>query len=153
MIKNKCLASNAKIYLASGAISGFEVLMTARLMGLTSASLTNTKGARALAKTSLYDPKMEKEDMAAFKGSAYEAIKNLPTGINVGVATALATRGVHNTSITIQTKPDFIGDSQCIDIECGDEIKAHLDVYSKSSDIAGYSVVALLKNLNSPIVF
>lgn len=153
MIKNKCLASNAKIYLASGAISGFEVLMTARLMGLTSASLTNTKGARALAKTSLYDPKMEKEDMTAFKGSAYEAIKNLPTGINVGVATALATRGVHNTSITIQTKPDFIGDSQCIDIECGDEIKAHLDVYSKSSDIAGYSVVALLKNLNSPIVF
>lgn len=61
MIKNKCLASNAKIYLASGAISGFEVLMTARLMGLTSASLTNTKGARALAKTSLYDPKMEKK--------------------------------------------------------------------------------------------
>lgn len=34
--------------------------MTARLMGLTSASLTNTKGARALAKTSLYDPKWKR---------------------------------------------------------------------------------------------
>lgn len=50
-------------------------------------------------------------------------------------------------------KKDFIGDSQCIDIECKDEIKAHLDVYSKTSAIAGYSVVALLQNLISPIVF
>ena len=153
MIKKKCLEANAKIYLASGAISGFEVLRTARLMGLSASSLTNTKGPKALAKTTLYDPKMEAEDMLAFEGSAYEAIKSLPTGINVGVATALATRGVHNTKIKIQTKPGFIGDSQCIDIECNDELKAHLDVYSKTSDIAGYSVVALLQNLNSPIVF
>ena len=92
-------------------------------------------------------------DEVAFSGSAYDAIQNLPTGINVGVATALATMGVHDTSILIQSKPDFIGDSQCIDIECGDEIKAHLDVYSRTSDIAGYSVVALLQNLVSPIVF
>lgn len=75
MIKNKCIASNAKIYLASGAISGFEVLMTARLMGLTSASLTNTKGARALAKTSLYDPKMEKEDMTALRAVHMRRLK------------------------------------------------------------------------------
>ncbi len=74
-------------------------------------------------------------------------------GINVGVATALATMGVYDTNILIKSEPSFIGDSQCIDIECGDEIKAHLDIYSKISDIAGYSVVALLQNLESPIVF
>lgn len=152
-IKELCIKNNVKIHLPSGAISGFEVLRTARIMGLTKASLTNTKGSRALAKTTLYNEKMQAEEQIAFNGSAYEAIKNLPTGINVGVATALATRGVHNTNILIKTKPDFVGDSQCIDIECGDEIKAHLDVYSKTSDIAGYSVVALLQNLNSPIVF
>jgi len=61
--------------------------------------------------------------------------------------------GVYNTGVKILSKPGFIGDSQCIDIECGDEIKAHLDVYSKTSDIAGYSVVALLQNLVNPIVF
>ncbi len=152
-IKELCVKNNVKIHLASGAISGFEVLRTARIMGLTKASLTNTKGPKALSKTDLYNEEMLEEDKIAFSGSAYEAIKNLPTGINVGVATALATRGVHDTNILIKTKPDFVGDSQCIDIECGSEIKAHLDVYSKTSDIAGYSVVALLQNLNSPIVF
>lgn len=145
--------NNAKVHLASGAICGFQVLQTAKLMNLTKSKLTNTKGPRALSRSILYKENMEYEDEIAFNGSAYEAIQNLPTGINVGVATALATMGVHDTEILIQSKPGFIGDSQCVDIECGDEIKAHLDVYSKTSDIAGYSVVALLKNLNSSIVF
>lgn len=145
--------NNVKIHLASGAICGFQVLQTAKLMNLTKSKLTNTKGPKALSRSSLYKENMEYEEEVAFNGSAYEAILNLPTGINVGVATALATMGVHDTEILIQSKPGFIGDSQCIDIECGDEIIAHLDVYSRTSDIAGYSVVALLKNLNSSIVF
>ena len=145
--------NNVKIHLASGAISGFEVLQTTKLMGLTKASLTNTKGVSPLRNTSLYNKDMENNEFEAFNGSAKEAINNLPTGINVGVATALATMGVNDTNIIIKTKPDFCGDSQCIDIECGEEIRAHLDVYSKTSDIAGYSVVALLRNLNSSIVF
>ena len=152
-IKSIALENNVKIHLASGAICGFQVLRTATLMDMTSASLTNTKGPRALRRNILYKPEMEVENTVAFDGSAYKAIQNLPTGINVGVATALATMGVHDTRILIQTEPGFIGDSQCIDIECGDEIKAHLDVYSRTSDIAGYSVVALLQNLVSPIVF
>lgn len=152
-IKELCIKNNVRIHLASGAIAGFQVLQTAGLMGITKSQLTNTKGPAALKKTSLYKEEMEKCDTKAFYGSAYDAILNLPTGINVGVATALATSGVNDTKILIQTKPDFIGDSQCIDIECNDEIKAHLDVYSKTSDIAGYSVVALLRNLISPIVF
>lgn len=152
-IKDLCVKNNTKIHLASGAISGFEVLRTARIMGLTKAGLTNTKGPRALSRSILYKPEMIDSEVVAFSGSAYEAIQNLPTGINVGVATALATMGVHDTTILIQSKPGFVGDSQCIDIECGDEIKAHLDVYSRTSDIAGYSVVALLQNLISPIVF
>lgn len=152
-IKDLCVKNNTKIHLASGAISGFEVLRTARIMGLTKAGLTNTKGPRALSRSILYKPEMIDSEVVAFSGSAYEAIQNLPTGINVGVATALATMGVHDTTILIQSKPGFVGDSQCIVIECGDEIKAHLDVYSRTSDIAGYSVVALLQNLISPIVF
>lgn len=152
-MKELAKENNVKIHLASGAIAGFQVLRTANIMGLTKASLTNTKGPKALRKSTLYNEAMENDDYIAFNGSAYEAIKNLPTGINVGVATALATMGVHKTDILIQTKPSFVGDSQCIDIEVDDEIRAHLDVYSKTSDIAGYSVVALLQNLESSIVF
>lgn len=152
-IKDLCIKNNVRVHLASGAISGFEVLKTAQIIGLTKASLTNTKGPNALKKTNLYNDNMLVNEEVAFLGSAKEAIDNLPTGINVGVATALATMGVDDTIIKIQTKPGFIGDSQCIDFECGDEIKGHLDIYSKTSDIAGYSVVALLNNLLSPIVF
>lgn len=152
-IKKLLIKHGVKIHLASGAIAGFQVLRTANIMGLTKSSLTNTKGARALKNSLLYNPKMDVEEVVAFNGSAFDAISNLPTGINVGVATALATMGVHDTKILIKSLPDYIGDSQCIDIEVGDEIKAHLDVYSKTSDIAGYSVVALLQNLVSPIVF
>ena len=152
-VKACALKNNAKVHLASGAIAGFQVLRTAHLMGLTKAGLTNTKGPRGLCRSILYKPEMETKEVVAFEGTAFEAIQKLPTGINVGVATALATMGVHDTTIKITSKPDFIGDSQCIDIECGDEIKAHLDVYSKTSVIAGYSVVALLQNLVSPIVF
>ena len=152
-IKKICIKHNVKIHLASGAICGFQVLRTAGLMNMTKASLTNTKGPKALKKTTLYQENFETEEATVFDGTAYDAILNLPTGINVGVATALATMGVYNTGVKILSKPGFIGDSQCIDIECGDEIKAHLDVYSKTSDIAGYSVVALLQNLVNPIVF
>ena len=152
-IKQVCLKNNVKIHLASGAICGFQVLKTAQIMGLTKAGLTNTKGPRALSRSVLYKPEMEDSKTVAFSGTAYEAIQNLPTGINVGVATALATMGVHDTSILIKSEQGYVGDSQCIDIECGDEIKVHLDVYSRTSDIAGYSAVALLQNLLSPIVF
>ena len=152
-IKKICIKHNVKIHLASGAIYGLQVLRTAGLMNMTKASLTNTKGPKALKKTTLYQENFETEEATVFDGTAYDAILNLPTGINVGVATALATMGVYNTGVKILSKPGFIGDSQCIDIECGDEIKAHLDVYSKTSDIAGYSVVALLQNLVNPIVF
>lgn len=152
-VNDAAFKNGVKVHIASGAICGFDVLQTAKLMGLTKAQLTNTKSCYAIKNTPLFHEEMEKGLATAFEGSAYDAIKNLPTGINVGVATALSTMGVHKTKILIQADPSFIGDSQCIDIECGDEIKCHLDVYSKTSDIAGYSVVALLRNLNSSIVF
>ena len=44
------------------------------------------------------------------------------------------------------------GDDHKITAE-GDGLKATVDVYSRVSDIAGWSVVALLQNLVSPIMF
>jgi aspartate dehydrogenase len=35
----------------------------------------------------------------------------------------------------------------------GEEVHAIVDIYSRTSAIAGWSVVALLRNLVSPIVF
>ncbi len=48
--------------------------------------------------------------------------------------------------------PNWVGDDHKITAEI-DGVKAVVDIYSRSSSIAGWSVVALLRNLASPICF
>ena len=48
--------------------------------------------------------------------------------------------------------PGMIGDDHKITAEI-DGVKAVVDIYSSTSAIAGWSVVAVLRNLVSPIVF
>ena len=67
-------------------------------------------------------------------------------------ATALATAGPDNTRVTIRSVAGFKGDDHRIEVK-GEEVHATVDIYSRTSAIAGWSVVALLRNLVSPIVF
>ena len=85
-------------------------------------------------------------------GSAGDAIALFPTKVNVAVATALCTAGAEKTRVTIRSVPGFKGDDHRIEVT-GDEVHAIVDIYSRTSAIAGWSVVALLRNLVSPIVF
>ena len=94
----------------------------------------------------------DSETSQVFAGSAKEAIALFPTKVNVAVATALATAGADKTRVTVRSVPGFKGDDHRIEV-IGDEVRAVVDVYSKTSAIAGWSVVALLRNLVSPIVF
>ena len=48
--------------------------------------------------------------------------------------------------------PGFVGDDHCITVET-DGLKAVVDIYSATSDIAAWSVVALMRNLASPMMF
>ena len=52
----------------------------------------------------------------------------------------------------IQVVPGFAGDEYTIKIE-GDEVRAELDIYSRTSAIAAWSVVEVLQNAVAPIVF
>ena len=94
----------------------------------------------------------DSEKTEVFSGSAKEAIALFPTKVNVAVATSLATTGPENTGVTIRSVPGFKGDDHRIEV-IGEEVHAIVDIYSKTSAIAGWSVVALLRNLVSPIVF
>ena len=94
---------------------------------------------------------MESEK-TVFEGTTKEAIALLPTKVNVAVASALATAGPGSTGATITSVPGFIGDDHMITAETAG-LKATVDIYSATSDIAAWSVVALMRNLNSPIVF
>ncbi|NDV60675.1 aspartate dehydrogenase domain-containing protein [Bacteroides sp. 519] len=144
--------NGTRIYIASGATGGFDVLRTATLMGNAKARFFNEKGADRLRRSPVYDPVMETEKHIVFSGTAREAIGVFPTGLNVSVAASLASVGPEEMQVTMQSTPGFIGDTQRVEI-ANDQVRAVVDVYSATPEIAGWSVVSTLINIVSPIVF
>lgn len=155
-LRNKVVASAAanrtRVYVASGATGGFEVLQTISLMGEAQAQFFNEKGPEALRGTSVYDDGLLKEGRTVYSGTAEEAIKLFPTRVNVTVAASLASVGPERMEVKMVSTPGFKGDTQRVEIS-NDQVRAVVDVYSSSSDIAGWSVVRTLRNIVSPIVF
>lgn len=144
--------NGSRVYIASGATGGFDVLRTATLMGNASARFFNEKGVRALRHSPYYDQRMETAPYTVFSGTAREAINKFPTGLNVSVAASLASVGPEEMHVTMQTTPGFTGDTQRVEIK-NDQVHAVVDVYSATAEIAGWSIVSTLRNIVSPIVF
>lgn len=151
-IKETALANNTRVHLVPGAIGGFDVLRTVALMGTASATFATEKGPNSLKNTEVYDAGLQKEKRTVLKGNAIEAIALFPTKVNVAVAAALATIGPEKIDVSITSVPDFVGDRHRTEIK-SDQVDAVIDVYSKTSDIAGWSVVNTLRNITSPIAF
>ena len=141
-----------RIYLASGATGGFDVLRTAALMGGATAQFFNEKGPNALKGTPVYDESLQSEQRVVFRGSAREAIAQFPTRVNVTVAASRASVGPAAMQVTMQSSPYFRGDTQRVEIR-NPQVRAVVDVYSATPEIAAWSVVAVLQNIVSPIVF
>ena len=89
---------------------------------------------------------------SVFHGTTKEGIALLPTKVNVAIATALASAGPEQTTMNISAVPGFKGDKYKIEIQ-GEEVSAELNIYSRTSAIAAWSVVRVLQNAVSPIVF
>jgi aspartate dehydrogenase len=144
----------AKVHLASGAIGGFDVLRTLSLMDQAKVTFETHKGPASLQNTPLFTERLmsDAQETKVFSGSAAEAIGLLPTKVNVAVAASLATVGPEAEHVEITSVPGFVGDDHRITAEIPG-VKAVVDIYSSTSAIAGWSVVALLRNLTSPIVF
>lgn len=147
-------AHNTRVHIASGAVGGFDVLRTISLMGHAKSGIETRKGPDSLRGTSVFSEELMsgEEAVRVFEGNAKEAIALFPTKVNVAVATSLATIGPEDTTVNIFSVPGMAGDDHCITSEI-DGVRAVVDIYSRTSDIAGWSVVALLKNLVSPIAF
>lgn len=153
-VKETATEHNQKVYIASGAVGGFDVLRTAALMSPIKATMTSKKSLRSLLYTPLF-----KEDLLnitepeqVFTGNTKEAIEMLPFHFNVAVATALASAGPEQTTLNIDAVPNFIGDEYKIEIQ-GEEVQTDLNIYSRTPRIAAWSIVAVLRNAVSPIVF
>lgn len=142
-----------KVHIASGAIGGLDVLRTVTLMGQPAIVTFRTeKGPDSLRNTSVYDDSLQTEHREVFSGNAKGAIAMFPTKVNVSVAASIASIGVDNTQVSINSVPRFIGDDHRIEITNND-VKAVIDVYSANADIAGWSVVNVLRNQASAIMF
>ncbi len=151
-VKKIANENGTRVYIASGATGGFDVLRTATLMGNAKANFFNEKGHNRLRYSSVYDPIIESEKHVVFSGNANEAIETFPTGLNVAVAASIASVGTDNMQVTMQSTPNFVGDTQRVEIK-NDEVHAVIDVYSATPAIAAWSIVATLQNIVSPIVF
>lgn len=152
MVARTASDSGAKVYIASGATGGFDVLQTASLMGEAEAKFFNEKGPDALKGTPVYDISLQSGQRTVFHGTASEAIGLFPTKVNVTVAASRASVGPEKMDVTMVSTPGFTGDTQRVEIR-NRQVHAVVDVYSATSEIAGWSVVRVLRNIVSPIVF
>ena len=151
-VKQAATKGGAKVYVASGATGGFDVLRTATLMGGAKAEFFNEKGPDALRGTAVYDESLQECQKTVFEGNAREAIALFPTKVNVTVAASRASVGPENMKVTMRSTPGFKGDTQRVEIS-NPQVHAVIDVYSRTAEIAAWSVVRILQNLCSPIVF
>ena len=144
--------NNVKVYIASGAIGGLDVMRTATMVYDSKATFTTQKGPDSLRDSEVYDTSLETEEREVFRGNAKDAIALFPHKVNVSVAASLATVGPENIDVSINSIPNYVGDRHTITIQ-NEEIDATISIYSKSAAIAGLSVVNTLRNITSPIVF
>lgn len=153
-IQSVARENGTRVHIASGAIGGFDVLRTVSLMGQVNTEMVTHKGPKSLENTPVFQEGLmeAKEETEVFSGNTKEAIRLLPTKVNVSVAASLATAGTENTKFSIVSVPGMTGDDHKITAEIHG-VKAVVDIYSSTSAIAGWSVAALLRNLVSPIVF
>ncbi len=151
-VETTAAENGARVHLASGAIGGFDVMRTIALMENCTVKFKTEKGPNSLKNTSVYEEALQTERREVFKGDATGAIELFPTRVNVAVAAALASVGPENTKVSINSIPGFVGDDHRIEVE-SEQISAVIDIYSKTAQIAGWSVVNTLRNISSPIVF
>ena len=158
-VKQAAREGGAKVHLASGAIGGFDVLQTVTLMAEAlkldeKAGIETHTGAKGFRNTPVWADHLltDTEKTTVFTGSAKEAIATFPRRVNVAVATSLATTGPDITGVTMHSVPGWVGDDHRITAEI-EGVKAVVDICSSTSAIAGWSAVALLRNLASPVCF
>ncbi len=160
-IKETALKNNCRVHIPSGAVGGFDVLRASMLMEDVEVSISTEKSPKSLNGAPFLKGRKLSEEKAEeiFTGFAMEAIEHFPENVNVAVVTALATTGVENTKVSIISIPGF--ESNKLEIKLvGETISVNVIVETtpskdnpKSSTLAAYSVISLLKNLVAPITF
>jgi aspartate dehydrogenase len=151
-------AHGKKIYIASGALGGFDLIQAAHLVGALDVRLSTQKPPRALQDApSLRGRQLSHAEETVFDGSARAAIAAFPQNVNVAVALSLAGNGVDRTQVEVVSQPALKQNRHVVTAR-GEFGSARLEFQvnpspdnPRSSVLAAYSVLALLRKLQSPI--
>lgn len=149
-----------KIYITSGAIGGMDLMETYAVVGNPKVQIESIKPPESYIGTPYMEGKTvsETEEQLIFDGNVHDAIRGFPRNVNVSVATALAT-DAKDAKVRLISKPGITEVSHRITLS-NDIMHSELFFVSqpdpenkKNSKSAAYSVIALLKNLASPLTF
>ncbi len=154
--------SKSRIIVPSGAIIGLDGVQALAQSGIKRSRIASTKHPRGFAgapyiteKNIALDNITKKECL--FTGNALEAAKAFPANINVAATLSLAGIGPHKTEVEIWADPEATGNRHDITVE-GEFSTLRSSVENipdpanpKSSMLAGYSIVSVLKGLHAPL--
>lgn len=153
--------ANRKIYVPNGAVGGLDLMQTFAAMGPCKVEIQNTKAPKSLSGAPYLKDKVlsDTEAETLFEGNVSTAINGFPKNVNVAVASALASESIDTAIVRVRSDPETTKNTHSIRLT-NDLMQAQLTISSrpdpanpKSSTSTAYSVVALLKNLVSPIQF
>ena len=153
-------ASGAKLIVPCGALGGLDLMRTAAAMGGQSASIETVKAPKGLAGAPGLQGRALSGEKAevVFEGGVQAAIAGFPKNVNVAVATALASETA-DLSVIIRSEPGAKGNCHTVRLE-NPAMQAEIRIRSKpdpdnprSSISTAWSVLALLKDRESPIQF
>ena len=160
-IQSTAKVHHTKVYLPSGAVGGFDILRTIHEMGNAHAEILNLKAPRSLNGAPYLEGRVlsNTQEEKVFEGNALEAIAGFPKNVNVAVSSGLASVGVEHMGVKIRSIPGLEDNIHAITCQ-NDSVKAEITITSKpdpvnpkSSVVTAWSVIAMLRNLASPVEF
>ena len=159
-LEDAARTGGAHLWIASGAIGGFDLMRTMALMEPPSVCVDSVKAPASLEGAPYLEGRhLGDTPCRIFDGTVGEAIAGFPKNVNVAVAAALATAGVEQARARIDSQPGLTDNIHRITLKNA-AVSASLEIASRpdpdnprSSSLAAWSVLALLRELASPLRF
>jgi aspartate dehydrogenase len=148
-LENLATENNVKIYAPSGAIVGLDGIKAASIGTIRKASLTTRKPPKSLG--------IEiSEKKTLYKGLASEAVKKFPVNINVAAALSIACEMDVEVEIIADPEVDRNVHEVLVEGDFGEfrttTKNVRCAVNPKTSVLAAYSAIKLLKSLNENFI-
>lgn len=158
--QNICQESGAKVYLPAGAVGGFDLMGAMAWAPEVQVRIQTEKPHKGLAGAPALNGRVLSDEIpeTVFTGTASEAIRQFPKNVNVAVSVGLATVGPDRLNVTVASNPELSSNRHTVLVESSlgkaeIQIAAAPSHNARSSSLAAYSVLHILKKLDSPICF